>query len=145
MLFSKRANYGIMAILYLHRNREKKRFFRAQEIAKDLGLKASYLTKTLQDLARASVLSSMTGPEGGFALPASSDRASLLSVYETLEGELLNQCAMGWEACNPSAYCPLHETTSAYKKQVSKTLASTTIAEAARVRGWPVIISDKKK
>jgi len=145
MLFSKKANYGIMALLYLHRNRQKKRFYRAQEIAKDLGLKASYLTKTLQDLARAGYIASMTGPEGGFALPPASDQTTLLQIYEALDGEVLGQCAMGWEACTTGAACPLHESTAAYKKHVSKILASTSIADAARPRGWPSVLTEKKK
>lgn len=50
-------------------------------------LPVAYLNKQLQALARAGILSSMSGPRGGFRLARSPARVTLLDVVSAIEGE----------------------------------------------------------
>ncbi|MFN3246281.1 MAG: RrF2 family transcriptional regulator, partial [Leptonema sp. (in: bacteria)] len=93
MFFSKRSNYGIQALVFLYKFKDKKKFFKSKEIADRLGIKPSYLTKILQDLVKEGVLISTTGPEGGFALPKGNEDINLLQIYSFLENKnLLSDC-----------------------------------------------------
>ena len=49
-------------------------------------LPAAYLNKQLQALVRAGILTSVSGPRGGFRLARRSDRISVLDVYLAIEG-----------------------------------------------------------
>ncbi|MEV7277022.1 Rrf2 family transcriptional regulator [Streptomyces sp. NPDC093111] len=49
-------------------------------------LPAAYLNKQLQALVRAGVLSSVSGPKGGFRLARSLDRITLMDVVAAIEG-----------------------------------------------------------
>ncbi|MCS7205615.1 MAG: Rrf2 family transcriptional regulator [Leptospiraceae bacterium] len=139
MLFSKRSNYGIQAVVFLYKFRDKKKFFKSKEIAEQLGIKPSYLTKILQDLVKEGILISTTGPEGGFAIPEESFHIDLLQVYKQLENkELLSQCAMGWKPCNSNNPCPLHELWNQAKMDIFENLSNITIKEAS-YRFWPKI------
>ncbi|MFF5975133.1 RrF2 family transcriptional regulator [Streptomyces sp. NPDC012769] len=49
-------------------------------------LPAPYLNKQLQALVRAAILSSVSGPKGGFRLARSLDRITLMDVVTAIEG-----------------------------------------------------------
>nr|WP_222851144.1 Rrf2 family transcriptional regulator [Phytoactinopolyspora mesophila] len=55
-------------------------------LAEFYGLPAAYLNKQLQALARAGILSSTTGPRGGFRLARSPEKVTLLDVVTAIEG-----------------------------------------------------------
>ena len=137
MFFSKRSNYGIQALVFLYKFKDKKKFFKSNEIADRLGIKPSYLTKILQDLVKEGVLISTTGPEGGFALPEENEDINLLQIYSFLENKnLLSDCVMGWKPCNADNPCPLHELWAQYKINILEKLRETTIKNASHTF-WP--------
>ncbi|MFF3759533.1 RrF2 family transcriptional regulator [Streptomyces sp. NPDC002185] len=49
-------------------------------------LPAAYLNKQLQALARAGIVTSVSGPKGGFRLARGLDRITLMDVYTAIEG-----------------------------------------------------------
>lgn len=137
MFFSKRSNYGIQALVFLYKFKHRKKYFKSKEIAERLGIKASYLTKILQDLVKEGVLSSSTGPEGGFSFPEENENINLLQLYSFLENrELMTECVMGWKPCNEKNPCPLHNQWDIYKINLMNKLRETTIKEAS-VIFWP--------
>ncbi len=138
MFFSKKSNYGIQALVFLYKFKDKKKFFKSKEIAENLGIKPSYLTKILQDLVKEGVLSSTTGPEGGFSLLDESTSISLFHVYQLLEKkELFTECVMGWKPCNSENPCPLHDTWVHSKIQILEQLKKITLGEASHLF-WPL-------
>lgn len=56
------------------------------QLAAFYGLPAAYLNKQLQALARGGVLSSISGPRGGFRLARNPERITLLDVVVAIEG-----------------------------------------------------------
>ncbi len=137
MLFSKRSNYGIQALIFLNKFKNQKKYFKSKEIAKQLGLKPSYLTKILQDMAKAGILISTTGPEGGFALSEDNEKLNLLYIYHYLENkDILKDCIMGWKPCNPSNPCPLHEIWDKNKIEIMNRLHNISINDAS-YSFWP--------
>ncbi|WP_405593430.1 Rrf2 family transcriptional regulator [Streptomyces sp. NBC_01092] len=63
-------------------------------LAEAHGLSASYLNKQLQQLARAGLVVSVSGPRGGFSLAKPLESITLLDVVEAIEGDAhLFHCA----------------------------------------------------
>lgn len=58
----------------------------AAKLAAFYELPAAYLNKQLQALARAGIVSSTSGPKGGFQLARSPERISLLDIVVAIEG-----------------------------------------------------------
>jgi len=58
----------------------------AAKLAAFYGLPAAYLNKQLQALARAGIVSSTSGPRGGFRLARAAERITLLDVVVAIEG-----------------------------------------------------------
>jgi len=57
-------------------------------------LPAAYLNKQLQALSRAGIVSSVSGPRGGFELARPPDRITLMDVFTAIEGpEFAFRCA----------------------------------------------------
>ena len=58
----------------------------AAQLAEHYDLPAAYLSKQLQALVRAGVLSAVTGPRGGFRLARPADQITMLQVVEAVDG-----------------------------------------------------------
>jgi Rrf2 family protein len=58
----------------------------AAKLAAFYGLPAAYLNKQLQALARAGIVSSASGPRGGFRLARNPEKITLLDVVVAIEG-----------------------------------------------------------
>lgn len=72
-----------------------------KDIATTLRVSEAHLTKVLQRLGRAGLVSSQRGPKGGFSLALPSDQITLLDVYQAVEGILEPPgCLLGRPACN---------------------------------------------
>jgi Rrf2 family protein len=72
----------------------------AQEIAKALGVSYNHLSKVLQQLTRADLVSPVRGPKGGFTLSPSGKKATVRDVMTVIDGPVkLHACLMGAKVC----------------------------------------------
>lgn len=67
VIFSKKCEYGLQAILYLA-SRKNKEYFSAKEIAEDLKIPKEFISKILQSLVEFNIVGSKKGKNGGFFL-----------------------------------------------------------------------------
>ena len=70
-----------------------------KDIAQATGASEAHLSKTMQRLVKAGLVTSLRGPKGGFVLAREPGEISLLEIYEAIEGPL-NENACAVEACN---------------------------------------------
>lgn len=109
-MLSRTAGYALHAALVLARDGEgRETAQRAHEVAQRLGIPANYLAKILQTLARAGVLISERGRNGGFRLARPAEETPLLAVvdpFDDLGRE--RQCLLGHGACSDVGACPAH-------------------------------------
>jgi Rrf2 family protein len=78
-------------------------------LAASNGVPESFLSKILQALSRAGLVSSRRGLEGGFALLPRGREASLLEVVEAVDGPIsLNLCLAADSACENHSWCAAH-------------------------------------
>lgn len=72
----------------------------AHEIAKALGVSYNHLSKVLQTLTRAGLVSPVRGPKGGFTLSPAGRKAAVRNVMTAIDGPVqLHSCLMGAKVC----------------------------------------------
>jgi Rrf2 family protein len=117
-MLPKTAEYALRAIVYL--GRDAGRPASADHLAEGTKVPRRYLHKVLQDLARAELVRSQSGPGGGYALARSPEKVSILDVINAVAPlERIRQCPLG--LTSHTQLCPLH-------KELDKAYAATEAA-----------------
>ena len=69
-------------------------------IAERLNFSKHHVAKVMQRLVKVGILSSNSGPTGGFSLAKKPEQISLLDIYEAIEGPMVNyKCPLGYSEC----------------------------------------------
>jgi Rrf2 family protein len=90
--FTKKADYGLMAIHYIAFHQHDG-VVNAKRIAEDLGIPAELLAKILQRLAKRRLIKSQNGPKGGYVLAGEPRKIMVGDVLRAIEGPLgIVQC-----------------------------------------------------
>ncbi len=102
VIFSKKCEYGMQAILYLAA-REKGTLVSADEISKVLKIPREFVSKILQSLRDSGLISSSKGKSGGFSLAKPASRIKLIDVVAAIDGlEMFDSCVLGFQECSPT-------------------------------------------
>jgi len=97
-------------------------------LAQAVDVPESFLSKVLQSLTRAGLLSSRRGTDGGFTL--ASANASLLDVIQAIDGPLqLNVCTSHDGSCVRSGTCPAHQVWIRAQQSLAAVLGEARIGE----------------
>lgn len=84
---SAKAVYGLTAVMELGRNFNRGPI-QIRDIAQSFDIPQHYLEQLLVVLRKAGIVESYRGSQGGYALAASPDHTSVLSVLSVLDGKL---------------------------------------------------------
>ena len=126
-MFSQTAEYALRAVACLAR--EQGRAMTTRQIADAAGAPAGYLSKILQTLARAGVVSGQRGVNGGFVLAKRPEDLTLLDVVRVADGSRrITACPLGLPEHAPGL-CPLHRRLDDAVAQAEQTLGGVTIAD----------------
>lgn len=94
-----------------------------QEIAQQADIPAHFLAKIARDLAKAGLIEIRQGARGGFILRKDPAAISLLTVVETMIGEIfLNDCIARPAGCKVSYHCAVHRVWQDARDQLRQTL-----------------------
>jgi len=109
-MFSKSTEYALRSVIYLAQHSNQDHKIGIAQIAKAIGSPRSFTAKVLQKLTKKNgIISSITGPKGGFYLTESSKKKSVLSVLASLEEDtVITGCVLGLKDCSEINPCPLH-------------------------------------
>jgi Rrf2 family protein len=128
-MLSQTAEYALRTVLYLAAEKQDT-LFRVSEIARELDVPRNYLSKTLHQLARAGVLTSSRGKNGGFRLSKAAAKITLAEVVAPFDGPTGTRiCLLGRTACSDSDPCPAHGRWKAVSTEVSTFFRETTVGE----------------
>jgi Rrf2 family protein len=96
----------------------------------------SFLSKVLQGLARAGLITSRRGQAGGFRITARGRESTMRQVIEAVDGAIcLNVCLAHGPSCARKAHCPAHPVWARAQVALFDVLSSVTVAAmAAQVR-----------
>lgn len=131
MQLTRSADYGVRIMVHLaglpHGSR-----INALELATASDAPVPFVEKILGHLARARLVVSHRGQDGGFELGAPADSISLLDVINALEGPLcLNACLPGGKGCHRRPVCAVHLVWAETQAGMQRTLGGVSIATLA--------------
>jgi len=130
-MLSQTAEYALRAALWLAEHEEGP--VRVGDLAHALRIPQNYLSKTMHQLARAGVLSSVRGKNGGFRLARDPKAIRLAQIVEPFEPltERRN-CILGRAVCSDAAPCQAHDRWKEVSRITAAFFSQTTLADLMR-------------
>jgi len=127
---TRRTDYGIRALIYLANAPQT--HAKASEIGAAMGIPIGFLQQVLQELQRARLVTSRSGPSGGYTLARAPQAITIRQVVEALEGPLEpGECALRGGPCHWEDVCALHWVWSAARTALCEQLEAATLARVA--------------
>lgn len=138
---TKKADYGLIALRHLtvvaadasaHLNPTGRASASAKDIADAYGVPLPLLSKVLQKLARAGILASEQGTNGGYRLARDASKISALEVIRAIDGPIiLTQCFTEHQDCVQTVLCPVREPLRKVHEGILGLLSSISMADLA--------------
>ena len=121
---------------------ESEHQFANHEIAERLGASKHHLAKVMQRLTKGGLVGSMRGPGGGFHLLRPADEITLLEIYESMEGPLVQEgCLLTPNLCPPDRICLLGDLFRQVNHLIGERLASIRLADLAGNAAFPCYLT----
>ena len=131
MQLTRAADYGVRVMIHLAAAVPGSRHS-LPELARATEAPESFLSKVLQALAHAGLISSRRGHAGGFVLTPSGSIATMREVIEAVEGPIrLNICLVPGRTCHRKSWCPAHPVWARAQRAMLEVLDQALIADLA--------------
>jgi Rrf2 family protein len=131
MQLTRAADYAVRVMIHLASPQVKTRVSLPQ-LARSAEAPESFLSKVLQTLTRAGLISSRRGQTGGFEISERGRRASMREVIEALDGKIcLNACLADGKSCRRKTWCPAHPVWARAQQAMLDVLAAVTVTDLA--------------
>jgi Rrf2 family protein len=126
--FTKRADYGLMAIHYIAVH-EDLGAVSAKRIAEEYRIPAELLAKILQRLAKQGLIQSQNGPKGGYVLAQRPTEITVGRVVRALEGPISIVSCIEDSTCPQLPRCNLRRPVQKIQKAIGEVLDTMSLAE----------------
>lgn len=131
-MLSDTSRYALRAVLHLAAAGAA-RPTAVDDIATALDIPAGYLSKTLQTLARAGVLTGTQGRGGGYRLAVPAARLRLIKVIAPFDDSPTGRyCMLGPGRCSTGEPCAAHGAWADTADRIDRFFRTTTVADLAR-------------
>jgi Rrf2 family protein len=143
MQLTRAADYGVRVMVYLAKISRDRRVL-LPAIGEATAAPESFLSKVLQALAHAKLITSRRGPAGGFQISARGRQASMRDVIEAIDGPMnLNVCLSDKRSCPRKTWCPAHPVWAQAQKALLSVLSAALIADLAsgKYHGLPILVN----
>ena len=131
MHLTRQSDYGVRAILHLA-NLPYGEVVQTREIAAREDIPGKYLPSIIRTLARAGLIRTLRGNQGGVTLAKPPEEISLREVIEAVEGPIiLVQCLRGPKQCAHEEDCSFMPVCENLQNMLVGQLESTTFADLA--------------
>jgi Rrf2 family protein len=128
-MLPKTSEYALRAAVWL--GREPSQTESADRLAEQTKVPRRYLHKVLQDLVRAQLVRSQSGPGGGYALARPPEKITILDVVNAVAPlERIRRCPLG--LTSHARLCPLHAELDRVYAATEAALSRVTIAQLLR-------------
>jgi Rrf2 family protein len=147
MQLTRAADYGVRVMIHMATLAPRERAL-LPALAHATSAPESFLSKVLQALCRAGLITSRRGQLGGFEMLYTGRTATIRTVIEAIDGPIcLNLCMISGASCSRKAYCPAHPVWAKAQEAMLSVLDKATIVELAglphpRARGFHILPSD---
>lgn len=127
---TRRTDYGLRALIHLANTGQA--LAKAGEIGAAMDIPTGFLHQVLQELQRSRIVTSRSGPHGGYALARSAESITILQVVEALEGPFdTGECALRGGPCHWDEVCALHWVWSSARAALADRLGAASLAQVA--------------
>ena len=126
--FTKRADYGLMAIHYIAVN-DGFGAVSAKRIAEEFAIPPELMAKILQRLAKQRLVVSTNGPKGGYALARRPTEITVGQVIRALEGPINIVSCLEDSECPQMEKCNLRRPVHKIQAAISQVLDTMSLAE----------------
>jgi FeS assembly SUF system regulator len=122
-------DYGI--VLMSHLAAAPERLYAAPDLAAEAHLPAPMVSKILKQLARAGLLDSQRGAQGGYGLARPAEEISVVEIITALEGPIaMTECTEDAPGtCSAEPFCPVSSNWRRINRAIREALAGITLAE----------------
>ncbi|MFQ5827745.1 MAG: RrF2 family transcriptional regulator [Candidatus Methylomirabilia bacterium] len=135
--FTKRADYGLMAVYYIASHQEDGAVS-SKRIAGTFSIPHELLAKVLQQLARKGLITGQNGPKGGYVLTRSPEEITVGQVIRVLEGPVKIVSCVESLDCPQYSRCNWRGPVQTIQASISQLLDTMTMAELANDRVSPL-------
>jgi Rrf2 family protein len=126
--FTKRADYGLMAIHYIAAHDEQGSVS-AKRIAEEFAIPPELLAKILQRLAKQRLIVGQNGPKGGYVLARRPAEITVGDVVRALEGPINIVSCLEDSGCPQMERCNLRRPVQKIQAAISQMLDTMSLAE----------------
>lgn len=126
--FTKRADYGLMAIHYIAIH-DDLGAVGVKRIAEEFAIPQQLLAKILQRLAKQRLIVSQNGPKGGYVLTRRASEISIGEVIRALEGPISIVSCIEDSDCPQMERCSLRRPITKLQAAITQMLDSMSLAE----------------
>jgi Rrf2 family protein len=134
MQLTRAADYAVRVMVHLATLPPEKRAF-LPDLAQATSTPESFLSKVMQALAHAGLISSRRGKAGGFAILPHGREATMREVIEAIDGPIcLNVCLSGNRDCERKSWCPAHPVWARAQRAMIDVLMNVTVSAMAAKR-----------
>jgi len=132
---TKKADYGLMAMKHLAEHADQGACS-AKDVADAYGIPAEALAKILQRLAKAGLLNSQHGTNGGYTLSREASKISAFEVIRAIDGPLfITSCITIHGACDLTSTCTIKEPLRKVNDSIKDLLSAIHIADLIEADG----------
>jgi len=137
-------DYGVVVMSQLHQQAD---MMTAPELTQATGLPAPTVSKLLKQLAKAGLLDSHRGVNGGYTLTRALEDVTAMEIIEALDGPVaLTACVEGAEdACNVESLCPMKGGWDKVNAAVRNALCEVTLADLCPPQQYPALETSTQK
>ncbi len=126
---SKKADYGLMAMRHLAEHAERGACS-AKDVAEAYGIPPEVLAKILQRLAKAGLLHSQHGINGGYTLGRAATEISAYEVIRAIDGPLfITSCITVRGECDQTERCTIREPLRKVNQSIEDVLKNIKISQ----------------
>lgn len=134
MIFSRKTDYGLRALMYLA-DRRARGPVTLNEIAEKLMIPKAFLSKILQQLAKKGVVRSLKGPSGGFVLAVEASELTMQEILVEIDGPMkVFDCFATDSDCSFYDDCMIRDVFGEVEQKIGQVLAQYTLADFQRHR-----------
>ena len=126
--FTKRADYGLMAIHYIAVH-DDLGSVSAKRIAEESSIPPEIMAKILQRLAKKGLIVSQNGPKGGYTLSRRPDDITVGEVIRALEGPINIVSCLADTSCKQMERCTLRRPVQRIQAAITNVLDTMSLAE----------------
>ena len=126
---TKKADYGLMAMKHLAEHGQDGACS-AKDVAESYGIPQEALAKILQRLAKAGLLVSQHGTNGGYTLARNAEKISAFEVIRAIDGPLfITSCITVRGECDQTDRCTIREPLRRVNESIEQVLKGISISE----------------